>query len=394
LTAHLPIIDNGSSQMMRSLLPLAAAGLMIGAQFAVAQAPKGTSTAAKRKAAPVRTAVWRTPPVDPTDGDNVDGEDLTVRRAAVAALGTTRGSVVVADPNTGRILSMVNQKLAFQSGFTPCSTIKLVTSLAALNEHVVERDTVIHLDRYTSFNLTTAIAHSNNPYFATLGNRLGFERVTHYAQMLGLGEKAGLDIPGEQPGSIAAAPPKAGGMGMMTAFGEGFLVTPLELTALISSIANGGTLYYLQYPRSAEELDRFTPKVKRSLELAPQGFSDIKIGMRGAVDFGTATRAGYAPDEPVLGKTGTCTDFSSSSHMGWFGSFNDVGTHQLVVVVMLAAVNKSVNGPVASGVAGAIYKSLSDQRYFTAGVVYTRPGMPQILVSTPLSVEELARMKH
>jgi cell division protein FtsI/penicillin-binding protein 2 len=394
LTAHLPIIDNGSSQMMRSLLPLAAAGLMIGAQFAVAQAPKGTSTAAKRKAAPVRTAVWRTPPVDPTDGDNVDGEDLTVRRAAVAALGTTRGSVVVADPNTGRVLSMVNQKLAFQSGFTPCSTIKLVTSLAALNEHVVERDTVIHLDRYTSFNLTTAIAHSNNPYFATLGNRLGFERVTHYAQMLGLGEKAGLDIPGEQPGSIAAAPPKAGGMGMMTAFGEGFLVTPLELTALISSIANGGTLYYLQYPRSAEELDRFTPKVKRSLELAPQGFSDIKIGMRGAVDFGTATRAGYAPDEPVLGKTGTCTDFSSSSHMGWFGSFNDVGTHQLVVVVMLAAVNKSVNGPVASGVAGAIYKSLSDQRYFTAGVVYTRPGMPQILVSTPLSVEELARMKH
>ena len=380
--------------MMRSLLPLAAAGLMIGAQFAVAQAPKGTSTAAKRKAAPVRTAVWRTPPVDPTDGDNVDGEDLTVRRAAVAALGTTRGSVVVADPNTGRILSIVNQKLAFQSGFTPCSTIKLVTSLAALNEHVVERDTVIHLDRYTSFNLTTAIAHSNNPYFATLGNRLGFERVTHYAQMLGLGEKAGLDIPGEQPGSIAAAPPKAGGMGMMTAFGEGFLVTPLELTALISSIANGGTLYYLQYPRSAEELDRFTPKVKRSLELAPQGFSDIKIGMRGAVDFGTATRAGYAPDEPVLGKTGTCTDFSSSSHMGWFGSFNDVGTHQLVVVVMLAAVNKSVNGPVASGVAGAIYKSLSDQRYFTAGVVYTRPGMPQILVSTPLSVEELARMKH
>ena len=66
----------------------------------------------------------------------------SVRRAAVAALGTTRGSVVVADPNTGRILTMVNQKLGLQAGFTPCSTIKLVTSLAALNEHVVERDTV------------------------------------------------------------------------------------------------------------------------------------------------------------------------------------------------------------------------------------------------------------
>ena len=194
--------------MKRFLLPLVIAGLLVNAQFAVAQAKKSPSSTVKKKV--VRKTVMRkSPPVDPTEGDVVDGDDLTVRRAAVAALGTTRGSVVVADPNTGRILTMVNQKLGFQAGFTPCSTIKLVTSLAALNEHVVERDTVIHLSRYATFNLTTAIAHSNNPYFATLGNRLGFERVTHYAQMLGLGEKAGLDIPGEQPGSIAAAPPKA-----------------------------------------------------------------------------------------------------------------------------------------------------------------------------------------
>src|ERR1035438_2028499 len=132
--------------MKRLLLPLVAAGLMIGAPFAGAQ----TQTIAYRKAPSKKTAVKRppaSPPVDPTDGDNVDGEDLTVRRAAVAALGTTRGSVVVADPNTGRVLTMVNQKLGLQAGFTPCSTIKLVTSLAALNEHVVERDTAIHIDR-------------------------------------------------------------------------------------------------------------------------------------------------------------------------------------------------------------------------------------------------------
>src|ERR1022692_2123971 len=276
--------------MKKTLLPALVAGLLVSGQFAAGQSTRSsasgsgrTATTTTRKKA-VKKAVKKPPPVDPTDGDNVDGDDLTVRRAAVSALGTTNGSVLVVDPNSGRVLTMVNQKLGLKAGFTPCSTIKLVTALAALSEHVVERDTVIRLSRVASFTLTTALAHSNNPYFATLGNRLGFERVTHYAQMLGLGEKAGLDIPGEQPGSIAAAPPKAGGMGMMTAFGEGFLVTPLELTALISSIANGGTLYYLQYPRSAEELYRFTPKVKRSLELAPQGFSDIKIGMRGAVD--------------------------------------------------------------------------------------------------------------
>ena len=100
---------------------------------------------------------------------------------------------------------MVNQKLALKSGFTPCSTIKLVTSLAALSEHVVDRDTFLFTSRRVSYNLTTAIAHSNNPYFAMLGNQLGFERVTHYAQMLGLGEKAGLDIPGEQAGRVAGA---------------------------------------------------------------------------------------------------------------------------------------------------------------------------------------------
>ena len=69
--------------------------------------------------------------------------------------------------------------------------------------------------------------------------------------------------------------------------------------------------------------------------------------------------------------------------MGWFGSFNDVGNHQLVVVVMLAAVNRSVSGPLASGVAGAIYKSLSEQRYFTADGGDRRPTAFPILVSTP-----------
>jgi hypothetical protein len=80
--------------------------------------------------------------------------------------------------------------------------------------------------------------------------------------------------------------------------------------------------------------------------------------------------------------------------MGWFGSFNDVGNHQLVVVVMLAAVTRSVSGPVASGVAGAIYKALSEQRYFTADAVERKPTLPQILASTPASAEELAKMKH
>ena len=336
-----------------------------------------TSAARKRRPAP-------RPAIDPTQGDNVDGDDLVIRRAAVAALGSTAGSVVVVDPSTGRILTMVNQKLALTSGFTPCSTIKLVTSLAALTEGVVTRDTFVYTGRTTRYNLTTALAKSNNQYFANLGNRLGFERVVRYAQMLGLGEKAALDIPQEQAGTISAEPPKIGGVGLMTSFGEGFTVTPLELAGLLSAIANGGTLYYLQYPRTQLETEQFTPKVKRPLDIAANGIPDIRIGMRAAVDFGTARRAGADPDDPILGKTGTCTDYRASSHMGWFGSFNDVGRHQLVVVVMLTGDHR-VSGPVAAGVAGAIYRSLSGQSYF-ASADTKRKDLPDIITTAPLAV--------
>lgn len=86
--------------------------------------------------------VWRVPNyADSLEGDNVDGEDLLVRRAAVDALGPLNGSIVVTDANTGRVLTIVNQKLAFKSGYQPCSTVKVPVALAALSENVVDRET-------------------------------------------------------------------------------------------------------------------------------------------------------------------------------------------------------------------------------------------------------------
>jgi cell division protein FtsI/penicillin-binding protein 2 len=333
-----------------------------------------------RKKLPYKAKV---PGVDPTMGDNVDGDDLVIRRAAVAALGTFAGSVVVVDPSTGRILTMVNQKLALKTGFVPCSTIKLVTALAALTEGLVSKNTTVFTSRFTSYNLTQALARSNNQYFNILGTRLGFDRVHHYAEMLGLGEKAGLDIPGEQPGFLPLEAPANGGVGMMTSFGTGISMTPLELAALLGAIANGGTMYYLQYPRTQDDVDHFAPRVKHPLHLAPTGIEDIKFGMRGAVDFGTARRAGYDATEPILGKTGTCTDFQTASHMGWFGSFNEVGAHQLVVVVMLTG-GTNVSGPIAAGVAGGIYRRLSAERYFVAGAdPKKKSDLPDIVTTMP-----------
>jgi penicillin-binding protein 2 len=319
---------------------------------------------------------WNVPTfADSTEGDLVDGEDLVVRRAAVEALGPYNGTIVVADPKTGRILTIVNQKLAYQSGFEPCSTIKIVAALAGLNEGILNEQLHFRLTSRRSMDLTDALAHSNNAFFATVGVRLGYDRIAHYAQFFGLGEKAGLNIEGEQPGSIASEPPKDG-LGMMTSFGEGIYMTPLELAALVSAVANGGTLYYLQHPRSAEEIQQFAPQVKRDLNIA-QWLPDIKPGMMGAVEYGTAKRAGFNATEPIFGKTGTCTDNRSPTHLGWFGSFTETGENKLVVVVLLTG-GKPVSGPVASGVAGNVYKNLSHENYFAK----VKTGTPIALVST------------
>ncbi len=319
---------------------------------------------------------WKEPTfADSTSGDFVDGEDLTVRRAAVDALGPYNGTVVVVDPSNGRILSMVNQKLALKSGFQPCSTIKVVAALAGLTEGLVDRNTLVRLYGRTRMTLTEALAHSNNLYFAHVGEQLGFQRVTYYAKLYGLGETAGFDIPGEQPGTVVAKVPK-GGLGMMTSFGEGFSLTPLELASLMASIANGGTMYYLQYPRSREEVNLYVPRVKRQLDIA-KWIPEIKPGMSGAVEFGTARRASFEQDQRILGKTGTCTDDRSPTHLGWFGSFSESEKSKLAVVVLLTG-GRGVNGPVASGVAGQVYRNLSKVNYFGQ----EHSAMPMALIST------------
>lgn len=336
-----------------------------------------THAAKLRRASPrLMWNPWTEPTfADSTSNDYIDGEDLTVRRAAVDALGPYNGTVVVTDPNSGRILTMVNQKLALKSGFQPCSTIKVVAALAGLSEGLIERNTIVRMYGRTKLGLTDALAHSNNPYFARVGENLGFDKVSYYAKLFGLGEKAGLNIPGEESGVLPSSTPDLG-MGMMTSFGSGISLTPLELSGLMAAIANGGTLYYLQYPRSQDEAAKLAPRVKRRLDIGPF-IPEIKPGMMGAVEYGTARRANYDPNEPILGKTGTCTDSKSPTHLGWFGSFNEVGKNKLVVVVLLTG-GKGVNGPIASGIAGQVYRNLSKVSYYGQD----RPSSPLALVST------------
>ena len=298
---------------------------------------------------------------DATAGDFTRGEDLVVRDAAVAALGDYYGSVVVTDTSNGRVLAMVNQKLALSSGYMPCSTVKIITGLAALKEGIVEPEEKIWFKGGWFMTMTEGLAISNNVYFAHLGRKLGFERVKQYAHLLGFGEKAGWGIEGEQLGEFSETEHRLG-VGRMTSFGDGISATPLQLAALVSAVANGGTLYFLQTPRTTDELRSFTPRIKRELPLSDV-IPGVQPGMLESVQRGTGKNA-RAAGQSIWGKTGTCSERENRrrTRLGWFASYNDVADRKLAVVVFLKG--GYVKGSIAAQIAGDVYRRLSEQHYF------------------------------
>jgi len=302
---------------------------------------------------------------DNTDGDIIEGEDPVVRQAAIDALGNMNGTVVAIDPTSGRILAMVNQKLALSEGAQPCSTIKVAVSLAALSEKVITREEEVQLGRRSRMTLTEALAHSNNAYFEAVGRRLGFPKVSYYAHQFGLGELAGYGIEGEHLGTFPDHELDAslGGVGKMCSFGESISMTPLQLGALVSAVANGGTLYYLQHPTSVDQVIGFQPRVKRQLDIGPL-VPEIAEGMTGAVQYGTARslRLNFS-EEQVLGKTGTCS--KDGTRFGWFASYADTQYGHIVTVVFLQG-GRPTFGPKAAEISGKFYRALYDHNFFAA----------------------------
>jgi cell division protein FtsI/penicillin-binding protein 2 len=315
--------------------------------------------------------------------DITAGEDPVVRQAAIDALGDMNGTAVVINPSNGRILAMVNQKLALSPGAEPCSTIKLSVALAALSEGIVTRETPVQLPGFR-MNMSQALAKSNNLYFEALGRELGFDRVRHYATEFGLGELAGYNISGEQLGVYPdqPLPVSEGGVGRMCSFGQGVSMTPLQLGAFVSAIANGGTLYYLQHPTTPVDIAGFEPKVKRTLDIAKL-VPDLEVGMAGAVQYGTARSLRTNFQEwPVFGKTGTCSD--NGTRFGWFASFSATPQGSLVTVFFLEG-GRPTFGPRAAELTGEFYRNLLDSKYFAEkGQQSTVIPPPAVTPSLPL----------
>jgi len=329
--------------------------------LAGAYAPALGATPAGRARA--RTHHHYAPPVDPSKDDVTTYDDPVVRGVALDALGHENGSVVAMDPTTGRILAIVNQKMAFSSGFEPCSTIKPFIAIAGLEEGVITRDTMIRVAYRRYMDLTEAMAHSNNIFFQTVGTQLGFERVIKYDRLLGLGQRVGYAIPEEQPGALPVRPPLFGGTARMSSFGSGVRITPFQLASLVGMLANGGTQYYLQYPRTTLERENFEPRVRQQFDIAPV-LPDLREGMLAAVLYGSARRSYDPYGEQDLGKTGTCNDEQMGGRLGWFASYADQAHPKIVIVVLLHGGSHWISGPHASEIAGRIYRGLYERNYF------------------------------
>ena len=293
--------------------------------------------------------------------DSTVGEDPEVRRAAVEALGHHAGTVVVMDPKTGRVYTVVNQDWGLRRGFKPCSTIKLVTGVAGISEKVIAPiETVSDGGRY-KIDLTDALAYSNNTYFQHVAGEVGFDKMITYAKEMGLGEKTGVNYVNEYSGRLPLF--KSGfALNRMGSHGDDFEVTAIQLATLVSAMSNGGKLLTPHLPQTVQENTTFKTEVRRKVSVESDTWKRMLPGMIGAVNYGSGRKA-YRPEQTVAGKTGTCIGQDSSrAWVGLFTSYAPVVNPRLAVVVITRGTDAHNHVPAA--IAGNIYRALS-QRFGT-----------------------------
>ncbi len=291
---------------------------------------------------------FRTETVANIAKDDASNEDLEVRRAAINALGSRAGTIVVMEAQTGKVLTIVNQDWAIKKSFKPCSTIKLVTAVAGLDKNLIDSDGSIRNKRFR-LDLTDALAYSNNSYFQTVGANLGSETMISYAQRLGLGQPTGINADGESIGRL----PFGNNNLRIYSHGDDYEVTPLQLGVMVSAISNGGKIIVPQIPKSKVQKTAFRGYLRRTIALPKEDLQGVIPGMIGAAEYGTARR-GIDATLGVAGKTGSCIE--KGSWVGLFASVAPIANPQYSVVVITRG--QGERGKYAAAIAGQIYNVL------------------------------------
>lgn len=280
--------------------------------------------------------------------DETSGENLSIRRVALEALGAAAGTVVVMNAQTGHIITIVNQEWAIRNAFKPCSTIKLVTGVAGVSEHIIAPDGSLTTGAYR-LGLDDALAYSNNTYFQKVGASLGNEKLISYALKLGLGSPTGINASGENPGKL----PFGNESLRIYSHADDFLASPLQLAVMVSAITNGGKVVVPRIARTRSQKAGFRGVLRRRLELRPAVYERMIPGMIGAASYGTAK---IIPDDLfVAGKTGSC--ISGGTWVGLFASVAPADDPVYSVVVITRG--SHARGNHSAAIAAKVYEALA-----------------------------------
>jgi beta-lactamase regulating signal transducer with metallopeptidase domain/beta-lactamase class D len=282
--------------------------------------------------------------------DDLSKENPRFRKIALHALKGRRGSVVVLNPRTGQVYTIVNQDWAFRREWSAGSTFKMVSGLAGIEENQLKESSKgFGYNSSTQANLANALAVYNNDYFKSLGQNLGSDTLIKYSKQFGLGEKTGINYPDENSGYVPTEmnPDRSDFVGVT---GGDIQVTPLQLAVFVSAIYNGGKILI---PQAANENDSVAAQERGNLSISENSIEELKKGLRAAVEIGTGKRA-RQENYKVSGKTGSISN--KETNIGLFASYGVKHNSEMVVVVILE--EKNVNGADAAEVAGKIYNSI------------------------------------
>lgn len=337
---------------------------------------------------------------------------LAFLRSSGIAPGARAAAVVVIDPRNGAVRAMVSRpgydpnwfvhgissknwnsinndpnypmnNKVITGEYPPGSTFKIVTGSAAfelkkvgLNEPIF--DGGFHPMVPTMGNaggevlgwltFIKALAMSDNVYFYELGYRVGIDNIEKYAHIFGFGERTGIDLEGESKGLVASKKVKREiwdedwrlGDTFNAAIGQGFnLTTPIQLSVMLSIVANGGTKYQPYLVDSIINSDgSLFEKPKRAegkhIDVSQQTIDYIRMGMSATTqEGGTASYFAGLP-KPIAGKTGTAENSHGRDH-GLFVAYGPVDDPELVVVCI---VEQGGFGSVAAG--PIVYKAFEE----------------------------------
>jgi cell division protein FtsI (penicillin-binding protein 3) len=331
------------------------------------------------------------------------------------------GSAIVMNPRTGEILAMANEPTfnpntyreaeeaarrnrAVQDLYEPGSTFKVVTASAAIEDKVMNPDTLIDtnpgrlvIDRSRVItddagrnsgvlSFAKVIIKSSNIGAVKIGFKVGTDRLSRFVALYGFGRQVSPDFPAEN-GGIVWSPEKWTDSALASvSMGYQVAVTPLQMVAAISSVANGGE--YIE-PRVVRAIYRngvryqTPPKVVRRT-ISPDTAATLTEIMEGVVTDGTAQLAaidGYT----IAGKTGTAQKliggrYSHSDHYASFVGFLPSRDPQLAIVVVIDSPH-GPNGDHGGRVAAPIFKTIAEPALRYLGIAPTINPAPPVLVA-------------